>query len=187
VLRHRRRIFKPNIRKVTMRRRLRLPPPGVWLAAAGGATTLAVAGWLFVRSSNAPALAPADGHVSAGAGALAVLTGDTLRVGDQVVRLAGITAPPRGSACQTAARTVDCGVASANALAALVRGRAVDCTIKGHDDNGRPVADCKAGAVALSVAMVRDGWAHADAPALQQDEDAAHAAERGLWHPAKRS
>jgi endonuclease YncB( thermonuclease family) len=174
-----------------MRRRRSLPPRGVWLAAAGGAATLAAAGWLFVRSSDAPALAPSlapgAGHVSAGADALAVLNGDTLRVGDQVVRLAGITAPPRGSACRTVGQTVDCGVAAANVLAAMVRGRAVNCTIKGHDDNGRPVADCTTAAVALNAAMVRNGWAHADAPALQQEEDAARAAERGIWHPAERS
>ncbi|WP_158258325.1 thermonuclease family protein [Rhodopila globiformis] len=164
-----------------------MPPPGVWLAAAGGAATLAAAAWLFVRSSDAPALAPADSHVGAPADKLAVLDGDTLRLGDWVVRLAGITAPPRGSVCRNGEQPVDCGVAAANALAALVRGRAVDCTIKGHDGQGRPVADCVAGPEALSAALVREGWARAEAPALQADERAARAAGRGLWRSGGRS
>jgi endonuclease YncB( thermonuclease family) len=185
-LKHRRRIFKPGIRQAPLRR-LKLPPPGVWLAAAGGAATLFTASWLFVRSSDAPALAPANDHIAAPADALAVLDGDTLRVGDQVVRLAGIAAPLRGRACRNGAQAVDCGTAAANALAALVRGRAVDCTVNGHDDHGRPVGDCTAGTVALSAALVRDGWAHASSPALQQDENAARAAERGIWRTANRS
>jgi endonuclease YncB( thermonuclease family) len=184
-VRHRRRIFKPSVRRAPLR--LSLPPPGVWLAAAGGAATLAVAIWLFVRSSDAPALAPADSHIGAPADTLAVLDGETLRLGDRVVRLAGIAAPPRGSACRNGAQTVDCGVAAANALAALVRGRAVDCTIKDHDGHGRPVVDCMAGPVVLSGALVRHGWAHADRPALQADENAARAAGRGIWRPDDRS
>jgi endonuclease YncB( thermonuclease family) len=184
-VRHRRRIFKPSVRRAPLR--LRLPPPGVWLAAVGGAATLGVASWLFVRSSDAPALAPADSHIGAPADKLAVLDGDTLRLGDWVVRLAGIAAPPRGSACRDGGQPMDCGVAAANALAALVRGRAVDCTIKGHDDHGRPVADCVAGPVTLSAALVRDGWARAEGPALQADERSARAAGRGLWGSGGRS
>jgi endonuclease YncB( thermonuclease family) len=186
-LKHRRRIFKSSPRKVSLRLRRSLPPPGVWLAAAGGAATLATAIWLFVRPSDAPALVPTDSHVSAAADRLAVLDGDTLRVGDHVVRLAGITAPPRGSACRSGAKTVDCGVAAANALAALVRGRGVDCTIKSHDGRGRPVADCTTATFALSAALVREGWARAATPALQQHEDAARVAERGIWRTAEQS
>jgi len=164
-----------------------MPPPGVWLAAAGGTATLLVAGWLFVRSSDAPAHAPPSHHVTAPAGALAVLDGDTLRVGDQVVRLDGIDAPPRGSVCRSGGQDVDCGAAAANALAALVRDRAVDCSVTGHDGHGRPVGQCVAGGVALSEALVRDGWAHARAADLRQSEDAARAADRGIWRTFNRS
>src|SRR6478672_11239163 len=97
-LRRRRRIFKPSTHRALLRHRL--PPPGVWLAAAGGAATLGTAAWLFVRSSNAPALAPADSHIGVSADKLAVLDGETLRLGERVVRLAGIAAPPRGPACR---------------------------------------------------------------------------------------
>jgi endonuclease YncB( thermonuclease family) len=162
----------------------RLPAPGFWLAAAGGTATLLAAGFLFVRSSDAPAHAPPSRHLTAPASALAVLGGDTLRVGDQIVRLDGIAAPPRGSACRSGAREVDCGAASANALASLVHNKPVDCGITGHDDHGRPVGDCQAGGVALSEALVRDGWARAQTALLRQSEDAARTAGRGIWGTA---
>jgi endonuclease YncB( thermonuclease family) len=182
-LNHKRRIFRPGAAPLRLPR---LPSPGVLVAAAGGTATLLAAAWLFVRSSDAPAHAPASRHVTAPAEALAVLDGDTLRVGDQVVRLDGIVAPPRGSACLSGTRELDCGTASANALASLVRGKAVDCGITGHDGHGRPVGECQAGGVALSEALVRDGWARAQAASLRQTEDAARTAGRGIWSTASR-
>jgi endonuclease YncB( thermonuclease family) len=175
-LNHKRRIFRSNAGVKSV-----LPPVGLGLAAA--AATLLVVVSLFVRSSDAPARPPASGHVSAGADQLAVLDGDTLRVGEQVVRLEGIVAPARGSMCHGADQTeLDCGSAAANALAALVRGRNVDCTIHGHDGQGRPVGDCVAAGNKLSIALVQDGWARADAALLREPEATARAAGRGVWH-----
>jgi endonuclease YncB( thermonuclease family) len=174
-LNHKRRIFRSNA-GVT-------PPVGLGLAAAGGAATLLVVASLFVRSSDAPARPPASSHVSAAADQLAVLDGDTLRVGEHVVRLEGIVAPARGSVCRGADQTeLDCGSAAANALAALVRGRNVECTILGHDEQGRPVGDCAAAGEKLSIALVQNGWARADTAALREPEATARAAGRGLWH-----
>nr|WP_294528360.1 thermonuclease family protein [uncultured Rhodopila sp.] len=177
---HKRRIFRSGAAAVPGRLP-GLPSPGVWLAAAGGTATLLAAGWLFVRSSDAPAHAPPSRHVTASPGALAVLDGDTLRIGDQVVQLDGIAAPPRGSVCRAGERDTDCGDASANALAALVRDKPVDCSITGHDGHGRPVGDCVAGGVALSSALVRDGWARAQTAALRDSEQSARTTGRGIW------
>jgi endonuclease YncB( thermonuclease family) len=160
---------------------------GVWFAAFGGTAGVLVACWLLLRSSDAPAHAPANSHVSAAADGLAVLGGDTMRVGDDVVRLAGIEAPLRGSLCRGGGQDFDCGAAAANALASLVRGRAVDCSITGHDGGGRPVGDCVAGGVGLSEALVRDGWARARAAGLRPGEDAARAAGLGIWSGVGRS
>jgi endonuclease YncB( thermonuclease family) len=169
----------------------------VLLAAAGGGVTIVVVASLFVRSSDAPARAPAGLHLSAAASRLAVVDGDTLRLGDQVVRLAGIVAPVRGSVCHGNGKggsgtgraenggagqaDVDCGAAAANALAVLVRGTAVDCTIHGHDDEGRPVGNCRAGGTSLSEALVLDGWARAEAADLRETEMVARTARRGIW------
>jgi endonuclease YncB( thermonuclease family) len=180
-LNHKRRIFRPNASRLPFRDR-RPPSLGVLLATAGGAVTILVAASLFVRSSDAPARAPASSRLSASAASLAVVDGDTLRLGDQVVRLAGIAAPARGSVCHAAGQgDMDCGVAAANALESLVRGSGVDCTIHGHDDEGRPVANCIAGGMLLSEALVRNGWARANTADLREPETTAKAAGRGIW------
>ena len=111
---------------------------------------------------------------------LAVIDGDTLRIGDDVVHLAGITAPARDTLCRSpAGAEQDCGVAAANALAALVRKGPIECAIQGHDPRGRPVADCQSGGVSLSEAQVRDGWARAQTAALKQTEAAAQRRQAG--------
>jgi endonuclease YncB( thermonuclease family) len=180
-LNHKRRIFRPNAARQPFRERL-LPSLGVLLAATGGAVTLVVVASLFVRSSEAPARAPAGLRLSAPAAHLAVLDGDTLRLGDQVVRLAGITAPARGSVCHGEGQSsLDCGSAAANALASLVRGSPVDCIVRGHDDEGRPVGHCQAGGTGLSEALVLNGWAKAETVDLRQPETTAREAGRGIW------
>jgi endonuclease YncB( thermonuclease family) len=180
-LNHKRRIFRPNAGLLPFWDRP-FPSVGVVLAATGGAAALVVAASLFFRSAGAPARGPALNHVSAAADRLVALDGDTLRVGDQVVRLAGIAAPARGSVCHGVDRvSIDCGSAAANALAALVRGSAVDCTISGHDSQGRPVGYCAAGGTRLNETLVAEGWARAQADELRATEAAAQAAGRGLW------
>jgi endonuclease YncB( thermonuclease family) len=138
---------------------------------------MALVAWLFVRPSYAPALAPVSSEIGASAAEIAVVDGDTLRLGRQVVRLNGIAAPARGTDCGT----LDCGTASANALSALISGHAVDCRIEGHDAVGRPLGTCEASGVQLNEALVRDGWAHATATGLRQTEDDARKAGRGIW------
>jgi endonuclease YncB( thermonuclease family) len=171
-LNHKRRIFRSGAGAV-------LPSAGVWLA--GGAATLLIVAFLFVRW-DAPARAPAAGHVAAAADELAVLDGNTLRVGAHVVRLEGIAAPARGSVCHGGGQTeLDCGSAAANALAALVHGRSVECAIHGHDRQGRPVGDCRAEGRPLNIALVQDGWARAEAADLREPETAARVAGRGIW------
>jgi endonuclease YncB( thermonuclease family) len=181
-LNHKRRIFRLNTGPLPFRDR-RPPSLGVLLAAASGVATLAVVASLFVRSSEAPARAPSSSHLSAGADRLAVLDGDTLRIGDRVVRLEGIVAPARGSVCHDGGGRVDvdCGSAAANALSSLVRGNAVDCEIRGHDGQGRPVGDCVAGGTRLNEALVLDGWARAETIDLRVSEATARAAGRGIW------
>jgi endonuclease YncB( thermonuclease family) len=180
-LNHKRRIFRPNAGPLPFRGRS-LPSIGVLLATAGGAATILVTASLFVRPSEAPARAPASSHLSASADRLVVLDGDTLRVGDQVVRLAGIAAPARGSTCHDAGRgDIDCGSAAATALGLLVRASGVECTIRGHDDQGRPAGTCLAGGTRLNEALVLDGWAHAETAELRGPEAIARAAGRGMW------
>lgn len=176
-LNHKRRIFRSAARSGRS-----APPLGVWLAAAGGGVTLLIVASLFVGPSEAPARAPVSSQISAGPDQVAVVDGDTLRVGEHVIRLAGIIAPARGSVCLADGQASrDCGSAAANAVAELLRGKAVTCTILGHDGQGRPAGTCLAGATPLSDEMVREGWAHAAAAELSGAEAQARAAGRGIW------
>jgi len=164
-----------------------LPRPGIVIVVLGGAALTAAAVSLPVRPSQVPAHASTtdDNHprLSAPADKLAVIDGDTLRIGEQVVRLEGIAAPARGSVCHgTASGDMDCGVAAANTLASLLRDNPVACTIHGSDPLGRPVAACLSASVSLSQALVRRGWARAQTAALRSTEDAARADGVGMWH-----
>ncbi len=154
---------------------------------------VAVGGWLLMRPSGAPIHAPdtggsTAGHITGDSTDLAVLDGNTLRVGTAVVRLAGIAAPARGTICHgDRLMEFDCGSAAANALAALVRDAEVDCTIRGHDRLGRPVGDCLAGGRKLSQTLVQQGWARATTADLHAPEADARSAQRGIWRSTDRS
>lgn len=111
-----------------------------------------------------------------------VLDGETLVLGDRVVRLSGIHAPARGDACRVAAGTAfDCGAAAAAALARLVAGQDMSCRITGHDDFGRGLGECNATGADVSSAMVRGGYAVARDGRRAESEYAARREAAGLW------
>jgi endonuclease YncB( thermonuclease family) len=181
-LNNRRRIFRPSFSVSGSIGRF-LPWRNVLLAAlGGGVATLVAAASLLVHPSDAPAHAQANQQLTAAADRVAVIDGDTLRIGDHVVRLEKISAPAGGSVCHSAtAGDLDCGVAAANKLASLVREGPVACTIHGADAMGRPVAACRSGGVPLSQMLVRNGWARAKTADLRSTEDAARASGVGIW------
>jgi endonuclease YncB( thermonuclease family) len=140
---------------------------------------------LAVMSSDLFGRAPPPaGQVAADPAQIAVVDADTLRLSDRVVRLAGISVPARGETCRDGSgHDFDCGVAAANALAALVRETPVDCQLHGTDGMGRAMAVCQAGGQELNRALVDAGWARADrsSPALKAAETSARSQRRGLW------
>ncbi len=116
--------------------------------------------------------------ISAVAAQVAVVDGDTLRLGSEVVRLSDILAPARGEAC---AAGPDCGGRATAALADLVRDRPVECRVSGEDGLGRPAARCDAGGQEVNVALVAIGWARAETGAYTAAETDARAHRRGIW------
>ncbi len=114
-----------------------------------------------------------------------IVDGDTLRLGDRMLRLHGVDAPERGQFCTDAqGRLYDCGTSAAAGLAELVGERGVDCRVAGRDRFGRALGACRAGNIDLNASMVMAGWALADTgavPTLGQYEAAARQAQRGLW------
>ena len=174
-------------RRIFRRGLPRLDPRGV--AAMLGASLTAAAGVaLAMLPHHEAAPPPLLEELRALPAQVAVVDGGTLRLGDRVVRLQGVEAPARGTECGAGGGSgEDCGVAAANALAALVRGTAVACRVTGVDGRGHCYAVCQASGTELNRAVIAAGWARvaADQPALKRVEDTARAERRGVWarHP----
>lgn len=87
-----------------------------------------------------------------------VVDGDTVRFGPQFVRLMGIDAPDKGQTCDEG-QWQPWPIAR-KALEDFIAGRPVSCRQVDLDGpNGRPVAQCHAGADDLQAMMVSAGWA----------------------------
>lgn len=113
-----------------------------------------------------------------------VADGDTLKIGGQVIRLAGIDAVERAQFC-TDARGVgwSCGESALKALEAVVAKGDLRCAGLNRDSYGRIVARCTvAGEGDVSAAMVAGGWAVSDRGGrYAMQEQAARTARRGIW------
>ena len=152
---------------------------------------MAIAGVLIVAAVSGlglpPALmgsAPREQDWSALAAEVRVVDGETLRLGDRMLRLSGIDAPERGQVCADGGgQRFDCGAAAAEALSRLVNGRSVLCRVHGRDRFGRGLGVCTAGGAELNEGLVAAGWAIVDgddAPLLAI-ETRARQSGRGLW------
>lgn len=171
---HRRRIFRPA------------PSYRPWGRIALGASALALA--LALGSLAVPAnllgSALREQQWTASADSILVMDGDTLRLGERTLRLAGLVSPQRGETCSTAQGVgFDCGAAAAEALARLVRGRDIACRIRGQDRFGHALGACQAGEMNTNAALVATGWALASSEAVElvAEEARARQAGRGLW------
>lgn len=114
-----------------------------------------------------------------------VVDGDTLKFGKRTVRLSGIDAPEKNQICRDqGGLSYNCGEAATRHLADLIGGGTVTCHGEATDRYRRVVATCRAGAVDLGAAMVRQGYAvaytkYSDAYLVVEIE--ARIADRGLW------
>ncbi|MDB5382324.1 MAG: hypothetical protein JWO26_1956 [Rhodospirillales bacterium] len=126
--------------------------------------------------------APREQEWSAPFGDIRIVDGETLRLGERVLRLSGLDAPARGQSCGDAGGArVDCGDAAAAALARYIAGRTVTCRVAGRDGFGRGLGSCSAGGLDLNAALVGGGFAAADGAGLRLLEQEARRASRGLW------
>ncbi len=126
-----------------------------------------------------------SGVMDLAAGNYQAADGDSLRRDKTSVRLHGIDAPELAQHCRDG-RGLDypCGREAMKALAGLVRGRDIQCTMLDEDRYGRAVAVCRAGGTDLNGEMVRLGWATAyrrHSSAYVTSENEARKAKRGIW------
>jgi endonuclease YncB( thermonuclease family) len=117
-------------------------------------------------------------------GAVRVVDGDSLWVGQTEVRLFGIDAPEAAQTCGRAGAEWACGTWATEALRGLVAGRAVSCDPRGEDRYGRTLAVCRAEGIEINRALVQAGVAFAYrrySTAYVAEERAAERAGRGIW------
>jgi endonuclease YncB( thermonuclease family) len=90
---------------------------------------------------------------------IAVIDGDTLRVGPWTLDLAGIAAPPPGTWCDGPDGRWPCGETAALALRLLTRPHAVTCTVVTTLGPTHALAECRSGGESLADRMVAEGLA----------------------------
>ena len=180
-----RRIFRATLAarwRAAQRVALAVLACGVVAAGLAGAVAVGprVAGVVASLHPAHPAAPAPTAVLRAPSREAAVVSGDTLLVDGQVVRLQGIEAPARGESCRAAA---DCGAASAASLAGLVGSSTLECRLAGEDGMGRPYGDCVAGGADLGEAQVAAGWARARAGTgtLAAVQATARARRVGVW------
>lgn len=113
-----------------------------------------------------------------------LIDGDTVAVGDVVVRLHGIDAPENDQPCVDAGGDWACGLWARDELGRLIGDGPVTCTVIETDRYGRAVAQCLGSRGDLGAAMVLAGAAVAYrrySLAYVGQEEAARQARRGVW------
>ena len=118
-------------------------------------------------------------------GSAYVIDGDTVVIQGEHIRLAGIDAPEKRQSCTDATGALyDCGIIARNALRTEIGSAPVDCEGTETDKYRRLIATCYLGALDLNRWMVDQGLAVAYryfSMVYAPEEDAAHAAHRGIW------
>lgn len=135
----------------------------------------------FGLPSNLFGSAPSERSVAAPAAEIRVFDGETLGLGDRIIRLSGIAAPARGEHCGSEPEQHDCGATATAKLAALLLGQDVECRIEGYDGFRRGLGRCIAGGRDINAAMVETGFALASGAGLRPLEAAARDGRQGLW------
>ncbi len=159
--------------------RRRFSTAGRWVGVALGLTTLAVGErvWRDFGPSARSTAVEARGERH---GLAHVADGDSVAIAGTRLRLLGIDAPELAQTCRRDERGYACGETAKGHLAELIAGRRLDCVWERRDKYGRGLARCRAGALDLNAAMVRDGWAVAYG-GYEGEEAEARRNRRGLW------
>jgi endonuclease YncB( thermonuclease family) len=115
-------------------------------------------------------------------GAFRVVDGDSIVIGTQRIRLAGIDAPELAQTCADGWKAGQ--DARSYLLTLLEPGAALQCAGDTQDRYGRTLGTCSVGNLEINRSMVREGfaWAYVRfSRAYQADEAEARAAKRGIW------
>lgn len=109
-----------------------------------------------------------------------VVDGDSLKNGDERIRLVGIDAPEIKQICGSPKGDYRCGIEARNFLRTLASRGAPECYVEGKDKYGRLLAECFVGKTSLNAQLVAAGWAVSYGSYGWQERLARHE-KRGLW------
>jgi endonuclease YncB( thermonuclease family) len=111
-----------------------------------------------------------------------VIDGDSLAIGRERVRLAGIDAPELYQHCYDTNRaSYPCGARAKVYLRNLIKGKPVTCQPFNPDRYGRSIAVCSVGGKDIGAELVRAGWATDSDGHYLLAEFEARQAKRGIW------
>lgn len=114
-------------------------------------------------------------------GRAVAVDGDTLRLGEDRIRLLGIDAPELDQACQNGSGGKwRCGLEARNTLTTIVRTGEIDCQPYRLDIYGRWLARCWRGEEDLAASLMSAGMA-ISRNAYRDEENTARTARLGVW------
>lgn len=135
---------------------------------------------LFFTSLIAIVFVLREGQKEHIVGAPDIIDGDSIRIDNQDIRLAGIDAPELRQICKEGDKDFRCGVTAKQHLETLIGNETVDCKIFGNDIYDRMLAACFVGDIYLNEVMVTNGWA-INYGGFAAAEAQAAATKNGLW------
>lgn len=114
-----------------------------------------------------------------------VVSGDTLTLGNQIVKLYGVAAPDISQTCaDSLGRGYRCGQQSVSWLSGWLADNTIKCHILAKDDRGVLIGVCMLGPYDIGAALINSGWAVADIRQTQiylPYQNQALSNRRGLW------
>ena len=127
-----------------------------------------------------PSIASAQVHL----GKAFAIDGDTIRLGEDRIRLVGIDAPEASQSCERGGAEWQCGAEATALLQALLARGQIECKQIGRDIYQRALASCRVGRIDLAEAIVGSGLAivtDENAETLLALQSEARSAGRGMW------
>lgn len=142
-------------------------------------------GYLAGLSGSVPGL-PSFGFASRVVeGRAHAVSGDTIRIGDQLIQLSGIEAPEPGQRCSRPGDGLwRCGDDARRAMARTLASGPARCRVSGSGEAGRVIATCTVKDKDIAEDLVRSGHVFAATgmfAAYASSEQDAQTAKRGIW------
>ncbi|WP_100693941.1 thermonuclease family protein [Bartonella sp. 1-1C] len=110
-----------------------------------------------------------------------VIDGDSIKISDNIIRLAGIDAPELNQFCGIKKERYACGLQAKKKLEKLIAHQSVTCYWSKKDNYHRILAICRTKKVNnINAAMVRNGWAISFYN-YPKEEQKAKRRKKGIW------